>query len=150
MNTQHFNTVAPTAIMPADQGKYVLASDYDYVLQQNARMREAIEFAITPDLWSLICSDERAWRYKRGAPKYQDVLRRALEPSATGTFLNSLRAQAISDALDSCTALCDTDCVMDAHDISYEDAELRAQGATKLRDELVAYAAQLRASKESV
>ncbi|MFN2095124.1 hypothetical protein ACKVM9_002872 [Pantoea agglomerans] len=80
MTAQRFNAVAPAAIMPAAQGKYVLASDYEDVLKQNARMREAIEFAIAPDLWSLICSDERAWRYKRGAPKYQDVLRRALEP----------------------------------------------------------------------
>ena len=150
MTVQRFNAVATAAIMPAAQGKYVLASEYDDVLQQNARMREAIEFAIAPDLWSLICADERAWRYKRGAPKYQDVLRRALEPSVTDTFLNSVRAQAISDALDSCTALCDTDCVMDAHDISYKDAELRAQGATELLGKLVSYAAQLRAGKESV
>lgn len=147
MTIQRFNAVAAAAMMPATQGTYVLASEYDEILQQNAQMREAIEFAIAPDLWMLICSDERAWRYKRGVPKYQDVLRRALEPSTTGTFLNSVRAQAISDALDSCTALCDTDCVMDVHDISYEDAELRAQGATELRDELVAYAAQLRADK---
>ena len=148
MTVQRFNAVATAEIMPAAQGKYVLAAEYDDVLQQNARMREAIEFAIAPDLWSLICSDERAWRYKRGAPKYQDVLRRALEPSAIDIFLNSLRAQAISDALDSCTALCDTDCVMDAHDISCKDAELRAQGATELLDELVSYAAQLRDGKD--
>ncbi|WP_410009767.1 hypothetical protein [Pantoea agglomerans] len=149
MTVKRFNPVASAAIMPAAQGKYVLASEYDNVLQQNVRMREAIEFAIAPDLWSLICADERAWRYKRGAPKYQDVLRHALEPSVTDTFLNSVRAQAISDALDSCTALCDTDCVMDVHDISYEDAELRAEGATELRDELVAYASQLYAGKDS-
>lgn len=79
MTLQRFNAVAAAAIMPAAQGKYVLASDYDDVLQQNARLREAIEFAIAPDLWMLICADEGAWRYKRGAPKYQDVLRAALE-----------------------------------------------------------------------
>lgn len=81
MTVQRFNAVAAAAIMPAAQGQYVLASDYDVVLEQNARMREAIEFAIAPDLWMLICADEGAWRYKRNAPKYQDVLRRALEPS---------------------------------------------------------------------
>lgn len=86
MTVQRFNTVAAAAIMPAAQGKYVLASDYDEVLQQNARMREALEFAIAPDLWMLICTDEGAWRYKRGVPKYQDVLRRALESD------NQLRA----------------------------------------------------------
>lgn len=80
MTVQRFNAVAAAAIMPATQGRYVLASEYDEILQQNARMREAIEFAIAPDLWMLICTDEGAWRYKRGAPKYQDVLRRALEP----------------------------------------------------------------------
>ena len=81
MTVQKFNAVAAAAIMPAAQGKYVLASEYDNVLEQNVRMREAIEFAIAPDLWMLICADEGAWRYKRGAPKYQDVLRRALKPS---------------------------------------------------------------------
>ncbi|MCW0974116.1 hypothetical protein [Pantoea sp. JV6] len=150
MTVQRFNPIAAAAIAASPTGKYVLARDYDALLQQNNRMREAIEFAIAPDLWTLICADERAWRYKRGAPKYQDVLRRALEPSVTDTFLNSVRAQAISDALDSCTALCETDCVMDVHDINYEDAELRAEGATELRDELVAYANQLCAGKESV
>lgn len=81
MTVQRFNAVAAAAIMPATHGTYVLASEYDEILQQNARMREAIEFAIAPDLWMLICADEGAWRYRRGAPKYQDVLRRALEPS---------------------------------------------------------------------
>lgn len=79
MTIQRFNAVAAAAIMSATHGTYVLASDYDEILQQNTRMREAIEFAIAPDLWMLICADEGAWRYKRGAPKYQDVLRRALE-----------------------------------------------------------------------
>ncbi|WP_277973404.1 hypothetical protein [Pantoea agglomerans] len=71
-----------------------------------------------------------------------------LKQPATDAYLNSVRAQSISDALDSCTALCDTDCVMDAHDISYEDAELRSAGAAELRDELAAFASQLRAGKD--
>jgi len=79
MTVQRFNTVAAAAMLPATEGKYVLASEYDHVLQQNAQMRKAIEFAIAPDLWTLICVDERAWRYKRGAQKYQEVLRNALE-----------------------------------------------------------------------
>lgn len=81
MTVQRFNAIAAAAMLPATEGKYVLASDYEDVMQQNARMREAIEFAIAPDLWTLICADEGAWRYKRGAPKYQDELRRAFEPT---------------------------------------------------------------------
>lgn len=72
MTLQRFNTVAAAAMLPATEGKYVLASEYDNVLQQNNRMREAIEFAIAPDLWTLICADERAWRYKRGAAYSDD------------------------------------------------------------------------------
>jgi len=82
MPVQRFNPVAAAAIMPAAQGKYILTSEYDEVLRQNARMREAIEFAIAPDLWSLICADECAWRYQRGKEKYWDVLKRALETQA--------------------------------------------------------------------
>jgi len=79
MAVQHFNTIDATAITSSPNGKYVLARDYDALLQQNVQMRKAIEFAIAPDLWTLICVDERAWRYKRGAQKYQEVLRNALE-----------------------------------------------------------------------
>ncbi|MCJ7925947.1 MAG: hypothetical protein MUW55_08380 [Pantoea vagans] len=67
---------------------------------------------------------------------------------ATDAYLNSVRAEAISNALDSCSALCDPDCVMDAHDISHEDAELRSSGAAELSDELLAYANQLRSGKD--
>ena len=79
MTVQRFNTVAAEAMLPATEGRYVLASEYDNVLQQNARMRKAIKFAIAPDLWTLICADERAWRNKRSVPKSQDVLRSAHE-----------------------------------------------------------------------
>jgi hypothetical protein len=82
MTVQRFNAIAAAVIAASPTGKYVLASDYDYLLQQNLRMREAIEFAIAPDLWSLICADEGAWRYKRGKEKYWDVLTRALEPQS--------------------------------------------------------------------
>lgn len=71
-----------------------------------------------------------------------------LKQPATDAYLNSVRAEAILNAWYSCTALCDADCVMDAHDISHEDAELRSSGAAELGDELVAYAAQLRAGKD--
>lgn len=67
------------------------------------------------------------------------------ETPATDVILNEVRAQAISNALDSCSACCDTDCVMDALDISYEDAELRSNGAIELHDGLAAIATQLRA-----
>lgn len=70
------------------------------------------------------------------------------ETPATDVILNEVRAQAILNALDSCSPCCDTDCVMDALDISYEDAELRSNGAIELHDGLAAIAAQLRASKD--
>lgn len=59
--------------------------------------------------------------------------------------LNTARADAIRGALNACQDRCDTDCVMDAHGISYESAELRAAGATDLHDELAAYARNLQA-----
>lgn len=72
----------------------------------------------------------------------------AMSTPATDAYLNSVRADAISNALDSCNALCDTDCVMDVHDISYEDAALRSAGAIALHDQLIAIAATLRAGKD--
>lgn len=70
------------------------------------------------------------------------------ETPATDTWLNSVRAEAISSALDTCTDHCDTDCVMDAYDCSYEIAQMRSAGAIDLHDGLVAYANQLRAGKD--
>lgn len=70
------------------------------------------------------------------------------ETPSTDVILNEVRAQAISNALDSCSACCDTYCVMDALDISYEDAELRSNVAIELHDGLAAIAAQLCASKD--
>ena len=80
--------------------------------------------------------------------KHRNRALSAIQAPDTDAYLNSLRAKAISNALDSCSALCDPDCVMDAHDISYEDAELRSSGAAELSDELLAYANQLLASKD--
>lgn len=60
--------------------------------------------------------------------------------------LNTARADAIRGALKACQHRCDTDCVMDAHGISYESAELRVAGAVALHDELAAYASNLQAS----
>ncbi|WP_370426261.1 hypothetical protein AB9Q52_013350 [Pantoea vagans] len=77
-----------------------------------------------------------------------DEATKQLATPATDAYLNSVRAEAISNALNSCSALCDPDCVMDAHDISHEDAELRSSGAAELSDELLAYANRLRAGKD--
>ncbi|MGC0832220.1 hypothetical protein [Pantoea agglomerans] len=71
-----------------------------------------------------------------------------LKQTATDAYLNSVRAEAISIALDSCTDHCDTDYVMDAYDFSHEIAEMRSAGAIDLRDELAAFANQLRAGKD--
>ncbi|MEN4667601.1 hypothetical protein PAASB05_11585 [Pantoea agglomerans] len=80
--------------------------------------------------------------------KHRNRALSAIQAPDTDAYLNSVRAEAISNALDSSSALCDPDCVMDAHDISHEDAELRSSGAAELSDELLAYANQLRAGKD--
>lgn len=77
-----------------------------------------------------------------------DVCYALEETPATDAFLASLRAEAISDALENSSEYLDTDCVMDRHDISYEDAELRATGAIELRDSLVVVANHLRSKSE--
>ncbi|WP_049788862.1 hypothetical protein [Pantoea vagans] len=80
--------------------------------------------------------------------KHRNRALSAIQAPDTDVYLNSVRAEAISNALNSCSALCDPDCVMDAHDISHEDAELRSSGAAELSDELLAYANQLLTGKD--
>lgn len=70
------------------------------------------------------------------------------ETPATEAYLNSVRADAITSALETCTDHCDTDYVMDAYDLSYEIAGMRSAGAIDLHDELVAFADQLRVGKD--
>ncbi|MFE0305459.1 hypothetical protein [Bacillus altitudinis] len=65
---------------------------------------------------------------------------------ATDAILNVVRADAIRSALNSCSDRLDTDCVMEAHGISYEDAEMRTNGALELHNALLAVATELRAS----
>jgi hypothetical protein len=77
-----------------------------------------------------------------------DVCYALEETPATDASLNSLRAEAITDALENSSEYLDTDCVMDRHDISYEDAELRAAGAMEMRDSLVVVANHLRSKSE--
>lgn len=67
---------------------------------------------------------------------------------ATDSILASLRAEAITDALENSSDYLDTDCVMDRHDISYQDAELRSAGAMEMHDSLVAVANLLRSKSE--
>lgn len=73
-----------------------------------------------------------------------DVCHALEETPVTDAFLASLRAEAITDALENSSDYLDTDCVMDRHDISYQDAELRAAGAMEMHDSLVAVANHLR------
>mgnify|MGYP000962015425 CR=1 FL=1 len=73
-----------------------------------------------------------------------DVCYALEETPVTDAFLASLRAEAITDALENSSDYLDTDCVMDRHDISYQDAELRAAGAMEMHDSLVAVANHLR------
>lgn len=65
----------------------------------------------------------------------------------TDLILAEVQAQAIRTALDECPEHCDTDCVMDSLGISYEGAELRAEGALALYGALREFAQQLREAK---
>ena len=56
----------------------------------------------------------------------------------------ALAADAISSALGSCSEFYETDCVMEANGITYQDAELRALGALALHHALMSLARQLR------
>ncbi|ELY2771011.1 hypothetical protein ACM34P_004174 [Cronobacter sakazakii] len=63
---------------------------------------------------------------------------------ATDAFLREVKAQAITSALDSLDGVFDTDCVMEANGVSYEEAEQRTTGALAVNSALIEFAAQLR------
>ncbi|WP_234007977.1 hypothetical protein [Cronobacter malonaticus] len=63
---------------------------------------------------------------------------------ATDAFLREVRAQAITSALDSLDGVFDTDCVMEANGVSYEEAEQRTTGALAVNSALIEFAAELR------
>ncbi|WP_185696610.1 hypothetical protein [Cronobacter sakazakii] len=66
------------------------------------------------------------------------------EIPATDAFLSEVKAQAITSALDSLDGVFDTDCVMEANGVSYEEAEQRTTGALAVNSALIEFAAQLR------
>ncbi|MHC0464557.1 hypothetical protein [Kosakonia cowanii] len=74
---------------------------------------------------------------------FESLLHHRETPTAD-LLLGSIRSEVIAEALENCSDYLDTDCVMDRHDISYDDAELRAAGAMELHDSLVAVANHLR------
>ncbi|MFS7884333.1 MULTISPECIES: hypothetical protein [Cronobacter] len=67
-----------------------------------------------------------------------------IETPATDAFLSEVKAQAITSALDSLDGVFDTDCVMEANGVSYEEAEQRTTGALAVNSALIEFAAQLR------
>ena len=69
------------------------------------------------------------------------------ETPATDAQLAALRTEAIAAALDNCSEYSDGDCVMESNGVSYEEAQLRAQGAVALSEALLRTASQLRESK---
>ncbi|HFL4765549.1 TPA: hypothetical protein ACG33R_001175 [Escherichia coli] len=126
-----------------EDGVGSVADKFKQLAAENAALKELIEqhsscVAVCPN-----CSHE--------TPSETDdivALYRSMSTPATDAILASLRAEAITDALENGSGYLDTDCVMDRHDISYQDAELRAAGAMELRDSLVAGAKQLRSKSE--
>ncbi|EOC1054350.1 hypothetical protein AAAW60_003978 [Cronobacter sakazakii] len=68
----------------------------------------------------------------------------AIKTPATDAFLREVRSQAITSALDSLDGVFDTDCVMEANGVSYEEAEQRTTGALAVNSALIEFAAQLR------
>ncbi|EOW6646198.1 hypothetical protein ACOZ0N_003152 [Cronobacter muytjensii] len=67
-----------------------------------------------------------------------------IQTPATDAFLREVKAQAITSALDSLDGVFDTDCVMEADGVSYEEAEQRTTGALAVNSALIEFAAQLR------
>ncbi|WBF44474.1 hypothetical protein [Serratia rubidaea] len=63
--------------------------------------------------------------------------------SSNAAAVREIEARAIKSALDSCVEYYETDCVMDRLGISYDDAELRTNGALELYEAMRAYAAEL-------
>lgn len=73
------------------------------------------------------------------------------ETPLTNGAIATLRNEAIASALDSCSEYCDGDCLMENNGFSYEEAQLRAQGAAVLHNALLRTAArQLLESKGEV
>ncbi|WP_263056428.1 hypothetical protein [Pantoea agglomerans] len=111
-----------------------LAAAHSQLRESMAAIHDTIKLdGVSTSLGSLLSASKRA---------YEDSM-------PTDAYLNSVRADAIANALDASSNHCDTDCVMDAYDCSYEIAEMRSAGAIALHDGLVAHAAQLRAGEPS-
>ena len=102
----------------------------------------------TPDLQTMMTAldaffadEEVPERAMLGAYK---VLRNAVPTPATDAFLDEVRAQAIMNALESLDGVFDTDYIMEANGISYEDAEQRTAGALAVNKALANAAFELR------
>lgn len=68
-------------------------------------------------------------------PQIEGELRKSL--ALVDISLAALTGELMREALDDCSALMDTDCVMDSRCISYDDAAAMTSGATALHDALL-------------
>jgi len=126
-----------------------LQQKLDAMAAENAALKAVVEPIANLAQYSDIVSEMSKALRPHEIDTFVSIFAKAKAISATtvtDSYLNSVRAHAITAALSDCTDNCDTDFVMDAYDFNYEIAESRAAGATDLRDELASYAAHLRAS----
>ncbi|PNF10505.1 hypothetical protein A6J71_10225 [Enterobacter cancerogenus] len=113
-------------------GPMVKYKDYAALAAENAALKAAIEkHARAADFWNSWADPGDKTLHAIGTP-------------ATDDFMNEVRAQSITDALKSLDVVFDTDCVMEANGISYEDAEQRTSGAYAVSKALEEFASQLR------
>ncbi|HBR1566283.1 TPA: hypothetical protein L9L97_002340 [Klebsiella pneumoniae] len=115
--------------------------EMDKLAAENVALKQAAEFATAPDMWIEQADGMLDYRYHEW---YVDVLKAAMETTATDRIYAGIKADAITASLDACSDYLETDCVMDRLDISYEEAEKRTSGAMEFHDSIVAFAQQLR------
>lgn len=115
--------------------QFVTYSDYQKLVAENARMREAIEFATAPDMWQEQADGMFDYRY---VDWYVDVMNAALEPKSTDAFTAELRAQGVDEFASSIGA--------EATGLSTSSKAYKAIKSTVFR--AVNFAANLRAGRK--
>ena len=96
MKNNELTEVKP--VMPSLEGLPQEVIEYVHgLVAENARMREAIEFATAPDMWQEQHDGMLDCRY---VDWYVDVLNAALEPKSTDAAIAELRAQGVDEFAD--------------------------------------------------
>ncbi len=80
----------------ANQAVLAASETIQKLVAENARMREAIEFATAPDMWQEQHDGMLDYRY---VDWYVDVLNAALEPKSTDAAIAELRAQGVDELI---------------------------------------------------